>query len=208
MTRTCSCGVVLAMLLAACSHVRPIKPAPLATTPAVAPAPLAPPAAAQTPIAPAGPPLAPVPPPPAPGSAAASARNPADTPLTTRHPAPPRPATPPPRPASAAAPAPPAPPALNLASLEQRLRDTRAIGVFTKLSLKNQVDDLLDQFRALYRGEVSIPLAKLRQSYDLLMLKVLALLQDSDPLLANDIVASREAIWGVLKDPAKFATIS
>jgi hypothetical protein len=36
------------------------------------------------------------------------------------------------------------------------------------------------------------------------MLKVLALLQDSDPTLARDIVASREAIWGILADPEKF----
>jgi hypothetical protein len=208
MIRSFSCGLVLAMLLAACSHFNSIKPAPVATTPAAAPAPIAPPAAAQSPIAPAEPPMAPpLPPPPAPGRTAAPARNPADAPLAARHPPAAKPAAPPPQPASAAATA-PAPPALNLASLEQRLRDTRAIGVFTKLSLKNQVDDLLDQFRALYRGQVSIPLAKLRQSYDLLMLKVLSLLQDSDPLLANDIVASREAIWGVLKDPAKFATIS
>ncbi|HEX9473988.1 MAG TPA: hypothetical protein VF931_07350 [Steroidobacteraceae bacterium] len=120
--------------------------------------------------------------------------------------APPQSPAPVPPPAAAVAASPPA--ALNLASLEQRLRDTRAIGVFTKLSLKNQVDDLLDQFRALYRGQVAIPLAALRQRFDLLMLKVLSLLQDSDPPLANDIVASREAIWGILRDPAKFATIT
>jgi hypothetical protein len=123
-----------------------------------------------------------------------------------KRPVPPKPAPSPP-PAAAATP-PPAPPALNLASLEQRLRDTRAIGVFTKLSLKNQVDDLLDQFRAFYRGQIAIQLAELRQRYDLLMLKVLSLLQDGDPPLASDIVASREAIWGILKDPAKFATIT
>jgi hypothetical protein len=41
----------------------------------------------------------------------------------------------------------------------------------------------------------------------LLLLKVLSLLQDSDPELASAIVASREAIWGILADPKKFATI-
>src|SRR5262249_7854586 len=44
-------------------------------------------------------------------------------------------------------PATPAAATLDLRSLEQRLRDTTAIGVFTKLSLKNQVDDLLREFR-------------------------------------------------------------
>ena len=51
-------------------------------------------------------------------------------------------------------------------------------------------------------------LAELRQSYDLLIMKVLSLLQDSDPVLARDIVTSREAIWSLLADPAKFATLS
>jgi len=91
--------------------------------------------------------------------------------------------------------------------LEQRLRETRAIGVFTKLSLKNQVDDLLNAFRALYRGPNKHPPAELRQRYDLLLLKVLTLLQDGDPPLAAAIASSREAIWGILADPDKFATI-
>ena len=50
-------------------------------------------------------------------------------------------------------------------------------------------------------------LAALRRPYEMLLLKVLALLQDSDPPLAGAIVASREAIWGILADPAKFATL-
>ncbi len=98
-------------------------------------------------------------------------------------------------------------PPLDLAALEQRLKDTKAIGVLTKIALKNQVDDLLDQFRAFYQGKFKTDLANLRRSYDLLVLKVLSLLQDSDQALAAAIVASREAIWGILSDPAKFATI-
>ncbi|HXN10319.1 MAG TPA: hypothetical protein VN859_03695 [Steroidobacteraceae bacterium] len=96
---------------------------------------------------------------------------------------------------------------LDLASLEQRLKDTRAIGVFTKLSLKNQVDDLLEQFRAYHRGERRTSLADLRQRYNLLLFKVLSLLQDSDASLATAISSSREAIWDVLADPARFAKI-
>ena len=98
-------------------------------------------------------------------------------------------------------------PPLDVASLEQRLKDTKAIGVLTKITLKNQIDDLLNQFRALYQGKLKLTLAELRRPYDLLVLKVLSLLQDGDPALAAAIVASREAIWGVLADPAKFATI-
>ena len=98
-------------------------------------------------------------------------------------------------------------PPLDLATLTQRLKDTKAIGVLTKIALKNQIDDLLNQFRALYQGKLKTTLAELRQSSDLLVLKVLALLQDSDSALAAAIVASREAIWHILSDPAKFAAI-
>jgi hypothetical protein len=114
-------------------------------------------------------------------------------------------------PAVAAAPAPtagkPAAAPLDLKSLETRLRATPAIGTFTKLSIKNQVDDLLEQFRAYYKGALKTTLADLRRPYEMLLLKVLSLLQDADPPLAKAIVASREAIWGILSDPAKFATL-
>ena len=77
----------------------------------------------------------------------------------------------------------------------------------TKIALKNQVNDLLEQFRAFHRWRLSMTLAELRRPFEMLLQKVLALLQDGDPPLANEIVASREVIWGVLADPAKFATI-
>lgn len=93
---------------------------------------------------------------------------------------------------------------LDLTVLEKRLKETPAIGVFTKLTLKNQVDDLLDQFKAYYQGRAKTTLAALRQPYDQLILKVLSLLQDGDPPLARAIVESREAIWGILSDPEKF----
>ena len=98
-------------------------------------------------------------------------------------------------------------PPLDLTTLETRLKETKAIGVFTKITLKNQVDDLLDQFRAYYQGRAKTSLAELRQPYDRLLLKVLSLLQDGDPELARAIVTSREAIWSILADPAKFASI-
>jgi hypothetical protein len=136
-----------------------------------------------------------------------TAGKPAATAAVAAAPAKPAAATAPAAPTQAtptAAPAKPAAKPLDLASLEKRLRETRAIGVMTKLSLKNQVDDLLDRFRAHYRKQTNTTLAELRRPYDMLLLKVLSLLQDSDPTLARDIVASREAIWGILADPDKF----
>ncbi|MDP9013259.1 MAG: hypothetical protein M3O41_11490 [Pseudomonadota bacterium] len=112
------------------------------------------------------------------------------------------------KPTAADKPSAPSAPALDLSSLEQRLKDTRAIGVFTKLSLKNQVDDLLAQFRAYHQSSTKTPPpADLRHQYDSLIVKVLALLQNGDPQLASAVSSSREAIWGILVDPEKFAKI-
>lgn len=101
----------------------------------------------------------------------------------------------------------PSPPPLDLTALEKRLKETNAIGVFTKLTLKNQVDELLDRFKAHYEGRARTTLAQLRQPYDTLILKVLTLLQDNDPPLARAVAESREAIWGILSDPNKFRNL-
>ena len=213
-------GLAFALSIAGCSGVKPPGAQPPSAAETVAPAPT--PAPAPSPQAPA-----PSPPSPAiatPSSAAAlNSANPPVTPPTTARQSAVKPATPAAKAPVTVAKAPLAQPAkkesaapdvaknasptLDLTSLEQRLKDTKAIGVLTKIALKNQVDDLLGQFRAYYEGKLKTTLADLRRPYDLLVLKVLSLLQDSDPLLASAIVASREAIWGILSDRAKFATI-
>jgi len=130
------------------------------------------------------------------------------TPVT---PAPPGGRAPTPQPASKAVPpvakATVAGPPLDFKSLEQQLKDTRAIGFFTKITLKNQVEDLMDQFRKYYQGSAKLTMADLRRSYDMLMMKALSLLQDEDQKLASAIVSSREAIWALLADPVTFATL-
>jgi hypothetical protein len=204
-------GLAFAMLIAGCSSGNPAPPgAAEAVAPVASPrsAPNPPARAAATPsggalLEPANPPATP------PATASQSAVKPA--PAAAKAPAAVAKA-PVAQPAKKESAAPEvakkSSPTLDLTSLEQRLKDTNAIGVLTKLALKNQVDDLLDQFRAFYQGKLKTTLAELRRPYDLLVLKVLALLQDSDPALASAIVASREAIWGILADRAKFATVS
>jgi len=109
------------------------------------------------------------------------------------------------------APQPAAPPAasptLNLDTLTKQLKETKAIGLFSKLALKNQIEDLLDEFRKYYQGNSKMDMAELRRSYNLLLMKVLSLLQDEDQKLSSEIVSSREAIWNLLADPKKFATL-
>jgi len=170
--------------------------APSAPAPATAPAVVAQPAPVPRPAAPrAASPAAPT-------VAQAPAANPPRVVAAPPVAAPPAKVVPKPTQAPVATPAPAA--ALDLKSLETRLRQTKAIGVLTKLSLKNQVDDLVEKFRAYHKRQARTTLVDLRRNYDMLLLKVLSLLQDTDPPLARDIVRSRAAIWGILEDPRKF----
>ena len=141
------------------------------------------------------------------GSCAEPAANPPATPAAVAKPAPAVEPQAQQQPGATEAAAPPSAPALDLSALEQRLRDTRAIGLFTKLSLRNQVDDLLAQFRAFYQGGSELTLGELREKYELLLMRVVSLLQDGDPALAGAVLASRAAIWAVLSDPKKFAAL-
>lgn len=133
---------------------------------------------------------------PRPESAAAPAREPeAGAPQSGKEAAPP------------VAGAPATAPSLDLTTLEKELKETKAIGFFTKISLKNQVDDLLDRFRDYYGGKGKLTMTDLRRSFDLLVMKVLSLLQDEDQQLASRIVSSREAIWNLLADPKAFGAL-
>jgi hypothetical protein len=203
-------AIAASLVVCGCAAPRPAPEAePRAAVPpsaTIAPEPAPPPAPAPMPVPPAAV-TAPATPPAA-GAASAPPGRPPPKPGPTSGAAAPRPATS--APAAAAKPAAPEAakaPTLDLGSLEQRLKDTKAIGVFTKLSLKNQVDDLLDQLRAFHKGAAKTQVAALRQKYDTLIIKVLTLLQDGDPQLASTIASSREALWGILMDPQKFSQI-
>jgi hypothetical protein len=186
------------LLLAGCAVRQPGQaPAPVAVQPTATPAP-APPRAATSAPAPAAKTQE---------SARAEtppAKKPAAPVSAARQAAPAAPAAAAPA-VQATAPQAANPAPLDLKVLEQQLKETKAIGLMTKLSLKNQVDDLLAQFRAYYQGQLKATLADLRRPYELLLMKVLAVLQDGDPALAHAINASREAIWGILSDREKFA---
>jgi hypothetical protein len=195
----------------ATAPVAPVTPRGAAASAPVPPAPAAAVAAPASPLTPSppaqklttpDPSVRPAPRPPA-GAGLPAAVSPAPV-TSARQASPPAPAA---GAVAAPVPAPAAAPTLDLKSLELRLRETRAIGVFTKLALKNQVDDLLDKVRGHHAGRPIPPLPVLKQNFDGLMMKVLALLQNDDPSLAKTIATSREALWGILSDPVKFSSI-
>ena len=224
MAKVSIAGFAAVACLAGCMHQRAVSPpAPVEAAPAAQPPPVGPPASepattlpptvSEAGAGPVAPSSAPTAQPKAKGASTATQPRPASAKPSAANTSPKAAATEPatgtrqPAIAATARQTIPVAPALDLTSLEQRLRDTRAIGLFTKLSLKNQVDDLLQQFRAFHTGQSKPMLAELRQKYELLLLKVVSLLQDGDPPLAAAVSSSREAIWGILTDPEKFSKI-
>ena len=96
---------------------------------------------------------------------------------------------------------------LDIKQLTARLRATKAIGFFTKLALKNEIDDLLDRFRQFHGRTGEATLAVLREQFNLLFIKVISLLQDDDQELSRILAGAREILWNKLADPAAFAQL-
>jgi hypothetical protein len=113
-------------------------------------------------------------------------------------------------PKEAAAPEPePAPqpePEFEFETLQTRLRETKALGVFTKLEIKDQISSLLDKVRKRHETGTN-NWSDLREAFDLLVLKVMTLLQDQDAELASELARARESLWAVLADPVRFAKL-
>jgi hypothetical protein len=79
------------------------------------------------------------------------------------------------------------------------------MSVFQKLELQKEVNELVAQFRQAHSGR-STEVSTLRRPYERLIASIQSRL-GRDPQLAGEISASREAIWGVLTDRTKFASI-
>jgi hypothetical protein len=129
----------------------------------------------------------------------------------------PAPSAPEPKPAAAAEARPeasvpsaesalPRPPAVDLDQLTKRLKDTPAIGVFTKLELKRQIDELVSKARASHAKGVP-KLDAVRERFNGLVMKLLALLEDDEPSLAAEVAASRDSLWAMLADPNQVARL-
>lgn len=93
-------------------------------------------------------------------------------------------------------------PQINVSALKKRLRTTHAIGLFTKLAIRNDITDLTDLIKR-YRKKSTLTdkLNEIRAHFDGLLLKIVALL-DEDPDLSRDLYVGREQIWQSLLEEA------
>jgi len=79
--------------------------------------------------------------------------------------------------------------------LKERLKDTDAIGFFTKLAIRNDIVDLMDKIKQYRKkSQLKAKMKEIRSSFDGLLLKIIALLE-GDPNLSRDLYVGRESIW-------------
>lgn len=85
--------------------------------------------------------------------------------------------------------------AIDMEILTSRLKETKAIGFFTKLAIRNDVSDLMDDVKR-YRKKsmLATKMKEIRESFEGLLMKIVALLDD-DPELSRDLYVGRESIW-------------
>ena len=93
---------------------------------------------------------------------------------------------------------------IDLESLENSIRKTDAIGLAEKLSLKRDLNRLVEKLQAFHKGLEADNIEKLESSFHKLVNKTLTLLRAEDPDLHQRISAGRSGIWAVLRDRETF----
>jgi len=93
---------------------------------------------------------------------------------------------------------------VDLDDLARRIADSKAVGLLTKLSLKREIDALERDLKSFHDGAVKSTLDQLHERYDLLVHKLMSLLQEKDPKLARDVSGARDPLWTKLADPNEF----
>lgn len=83
----------------------------------------------------------------------------------------------------------------NLDMLIARLKETDALGVFTKLALKGDVEEIIEMAHEYKSLTALTELQSVREQFDGLVLKTITLLNDKDPDLAADMYQARDLVW-------------
>ncbi len=97
----------------------------------------------------------------------------------------------------------------DLGALETKIRDTDAIGLFSKISLRYEIWSLIDEMARLHEGKSTVRLDKQKQNFERLIDSAVVMLRQGDISLAEEVEGSRDAFWQILKSPEKlFAMVN
>ena len=97
---------------------------------------------------------------------------------------------------------------LDVTTLRTRLRETSAIGLVTKLTLKQDIERLIHGLADYHAGRAVTPLATLHQMYSALVSRTVGLLEHGETDLAHELTVSSERLWNELSDPDRFAALT
>lgn len=96
----------------------------------------------------------------------------------------------------------------DLEALVDRISHSRALGFLTKLSLKLDIDGFLKMVQDYHdKGGAEESLEQLHERYEVMVHKLVVLLQDEDEELVESIENGRDKLWAMLADANKFAGI-
>jgi hypothetical protein len=95
----------------------------------------------------------------------------------------------------------------KLEEMYRKINQSKTIGVFTKLSIKNNATRLNKSFEAHHKGKRPPNIKELRERYDLMVQEMMVLVQNKDPELAREIYKTRLLLWSYLSDPEKYKSI-
>lgn len=93
---------------------------------------------------------------------------------------------------------------VDLEILADMLARTTAVSLFTKLSLKKDINKVLARMEDYHAGRGKFSLEQLEEQYNLLLMKIAAHLQDKDLKTHKHLCNAWLVIWEDLKDPARF----
>ncbi len=94
--------------------------------------------------------------------------------------------------------------AVDLAELKTGLRQTGALGIGDKLSLKANLEGLIEDLGSFHKGDRGESLFALKARFSQLFDTTLAKVKAGDPTLFEKLTASRAGLWALFSHPKTF----
>lgn len=96
----------------------------------------------------------------------------------------------------------------DLGTLETKIRNTDAIDLFSKVSLKYEISSLIDEMARSHETKNAAGFTKQRARFEKLVDRMVIMLRKGDLSFAKEVEDSREALWKILNSPEKLLAIA
>ncbi len=93
---------------------------------------------------------------------------------------------------------------VDLEMLGEALRGSTAVGLFEKVKLKRNIDELLTRLESWHDGKRSYTLDQLEEQYNVLLMRIASHIQHKDQVLHQQLCNAWLQIWLDLEDSGRF----